>query len=173
MDKKHAFEGLSDVEMARQKTAELRFYRGMGSIVCAWGVVWLFGFGAQSIYPSLAPMVWAAGWLGALAWTFTRPPKSHDIRALATWGVAVICLILILVVTRADQTTAAKIFGLALSAAYAVLGIWFGTRFLALAAVVLVSAGLGWWFVPQWLFFTLALGGGAALILGGLWLRRP
>lgn len=173
MDKEQAFQGLNDVALARQKTAELRTYRGMGAIVSAWGIVWLLGFSAQATFPYIAPLVWAAGWLCALAWTFTRPPKPQDLRDLATWSVVVCAIILILMVTRADQTIAAMIFALALSAAYAILGIWLGKRFLLLATLVLVSACLGWWLVPQFLFLALALGGGGALILGGIWLRQP
>jgi hypothetical protein len=173
MDKEHALEILNDVAIARQKTSELRNYRGMGSIISAWGVVWLLGFGAQSNFPAAAPYVWIVGWLGALVWTFTRPPKPEDLRALTTWVVAVLCICLILVVTKANQTTAAMIFGLALSAAYAILGVWSGKRFLVLAALVLSSACVGWWLVPQWLYLALALGGGVALILGGVWIRRP
>jgi hypothetical protein len=65
------------------------------------------------------------------------------------------------------------IFSLSLSAAYAILGIWSGKRFFLLGAVVLMSASVGWWVVPQWLFLALALGGGVALFVGGIWLRRP
>ncbi len=173
MDKKQALEILNDVATARQRTSELRNYRGMGSIISAWGVVWLLGFGAQSIFPVAAPFIWIAGWLGALVWTFTRPPKPEDFRALSTWVVAILCVGLVLVVTKANQTTAAMIFGLALSAAYAILGIWSGKRFLLLAALVLISVCVGWWLVPQWLYLALALGGGGALILGGVWIRRP
>ena len=63
MDKEQAFQGLNDVALARQKTAELRTYRGMGAIVSAWGIVWLLGFSAQATFPNIAPLVWAAGWL--------------------------------------------------------------------------------------------------------------
>lgn len=173
MDKEQALESLNDVARVRQRTSELRNYRGMGSIVSAWGVVWLLGFGAQATFPAAAPYVWATGWLGAFTWILTRPPKPEDFRTLATWGVSVLFIVLVLVVAKANQTAAAMIFGLALSAAYAILGIWLGKRFFLLAAFVLVSAGLGWWLVPQWLFHALALGGGGALFLGGLWLRRP
>ena len=173
MDKQSALESLNDVAMARLKTAELRNYRGMGSIVSVWGLVWFLGFGAQAILPTASPWVWGVGWLGALAWTFTKPAKLHDFRALATWSVVTACLILILVVTRADQNTAAMIFALALAASYAILGIWLGNRFLALAAIVLGSASCGWWLLPHLLNLILALGGGGALILGGIWLRRP
>lgn len=173
MDKKQALQSLNDVAIARQKTSELRNYRGMGSIISAWGVVWLLGFGAQSILPAAAPYVWIVGWLGALVWTFTRPAKPGDFRALATWMVAILCICLILVVTKANQTTAAMIFGLALSTAYAILGIWSGKRFFVLAALAMISVCVGWWLVPQWLYLALALGGGVALILGGVWIRRP
>lgn len=172
MDNEQAIESLSDVARVRQKTSELRNYRGMGSIISAWGVVWLLGFGAQATFPAAAPFVWIVGWLGALVWTFTRPPKREDFRPLATWVVAVLCVCLVLVVTKATHTTAALIFGLALSATYAILGIWSGKRFLLLAAVVLSSVCIGWW-LPHWLYLALALGGGVALIVGGVWVRRP
>ncbi len=173
MDQQAARESLNDISVTRRRVEELRNYRDTGSIVSAWGLVWLTGFGAQQFVPSTAPMVWLVGWVAALGWTFTRPRKAHDAKAFVTWLVTLAFILLLLVVIKADQRIAAMVTGLVLSAAYAVMGLWAGKRFLALAVIVLISACTGWWLLPQWLFLLLAVGGGFALLIGGFWLRRP
>lgn len=173
MDHDLARDGLRTIANARRKTAELRAYRDTGSVVTAWGVVWIVGYAAQQFLPGAAPLVWLAGWAGAIGWTATRPRSRGDMRALATWLVALAFVFTLLLVVRADVRTAAMVFGLVVAASYFALGIWAGARFAVLGAVVLLSACVGWWLTPQWLYLALALGGGLALVLGGLWLRRP
>lgn len=173
MDKNIASESLISIDNARNRAKELRGYRDLGSIVSLWGAVWLAGFGTQQFAPSIAPAVWLSGWLVALGWTFTRPRKAGQDQALASWCVAIAFVILLLTVIEADTATAAMICALALAAGYALLGIWIGKRFLALSSLVLAFACGGWWLAPGWLFGLLALGGGAGLMIGGSWLRRP
>lgn len=173
MELENARENLRTIAAARRQTFELRNYRAAGSIVIAWGVVWLTGFGAQQFLPALAVWVWPVGWVLALAWTATRPRHDADSRSLATWLVALGFVALLLLVVGADVRTAAMVFGLVLAASYIVLGIWAGHRFALLGALVLVIACIGWWVAPGALFSALALGGGGALILRGWWLQRP
>ncbi len=173
MDDQKARESLDWIKVARRQTSELRNYRESGSIVTAWGFVWLTGFGGQQFIPAIAHWLWLIGWALALIWTATRPRRAYDNHALATWIVAVGFVLLLLLVIRADTRTAAMVFGMVLAASYAVIGIWAGRRFAFLAAIVLIISCLGWWLFPQWLFGLLAIGGGGALIVGGIWLRRP
>lgn len=173
MERRQAEDALDTIAQVRQRAGELRVYRATGSIVIAWGIVWLCGFGALQIFPSLAWAVWTAGWIGALGWTFTRPSGPEEGRAQATWVLAVFFVGLLLAALRADMPTAAMVAGLALGAAYAALGIWGGKRFLALAAVVTLATIVGWWIIPGWLYGLLAIGGGGALVAGGAWLLRP
>jgi hypothetical protein len=173
MDKQQARDSLDVIFTARRRAGELRNYRDSGSIILVWGIAWLLGFGAQQFFVNAAPVIWIMAWVGALGWTITRPRNSNDGRTMATWLVALAFIFLLLAVTNADERLAGMIFGLVLAASYAALGIWAGKRFLALAAVVLVTACVSWWLYPQWLFGFLALGGGGGLIVGGAWLRRP
>lgn len=173
MDHREAQESLASVTSARLKSFELQGYRQAGSVVAAWGLARLAGFGASQFAPQTAPWIWLIGWASALAWTITRPRAANDLRALATWAVAIVFVTLLLVVIRADLRTAGIVSGLALAASYTTLGIWIGRRFAVLGVLVFLSACIGWWLAPQWLFLALALGGGGALILGGIWLRRP
>jgi len=173
MNPQQAQEGLASVTTARRRTIELRTYRHGGSIVTAWGLLWLSGYLAQQFVPQIAPWVWLIGWAAALIWTLTRPRSDYDLQAFATWAVALAFMGLLAIVVKADIRITAMLFGLVLSVSYAVLGIWAGKRFAALAVLTLVSSCIGWWLVPQWLFLALAVGGGGTLLGGGLWLRRP
>ena len=173
MERRQAEKALYTIAEVRQRTGELRVYRASGSIVIAWGLVWLCGFGALQFFPRFAGIVWILGWIAAIGWTFTRPSGPGQGRALASWVLAVAFVGILLAALRADMPTAAMVAGLTLGAAYAALGIWGGRRFLALAAVVTVSTIIGWWIVPGWLNGLLAIGGGGALVAGGAWLLRP
>lgn len=173
MDTQRARESLRMIATVRRQTVELRNYRAAGSIVVVWGLVWLAGFGAQQFLPALAVWVWLVGWILALTWTATRPRHDGDWRSLATWLVALGSVGLLLMVVGADLRTAAMVFALVLAASYLVLGIWAGHRFALLGMLALITSCIGWWVAPAALFIALALGGGGALILGGLWLQRP
>lgn len=173
MDHGQARDSLRTIATAQRQAFELRHYRGAGSIVVAWGLVWLIGFGTLQFAPALAHWAWPLGWILALAWTATRPRREGDGRTLASWLVALGFVTLLLLVIEADMRTAAMVFGLVLAASYLAIGIWAGRRFGILGALVLAAGATGWWLMPDWLFASLALGGGGALVLGGLWLQRP
>lgn len=173
MDQSQARDSLEAISIAQRKTLKLRNYRDGGSVVAAWGIVWFLGYSAQQFLPQASAYVWLAGWVGALGWTLSRPKTAYDIRALATWGIAVSFVFLLLIALRADERIAALTFGLVLAASYAALGVWSGKRFLILGLIVLASTCFGWWLAPDWLFAALAVGGGAGMVVGGMWLHRP
>ena len=102
----------------------------------------------------------------------TRPRRPHDGKALATWLTLIGYVGLLLVILGPDEETLSLILALVLSASYAVMGVWIGKRFFVLAAVVFIAICLGWWWTPDWLYMALAIGGGGALIVGGIWLAR-
>lgn len=173
MDSTQARDDLEAIAVARRHASELRAYRQSGSILVAWGLVWLAGFGAQEFSPSNASTVWLLGWLGALGWTFTRPRQDGQGRVSASWLLAVSFAFSLIVISEADMRQAAMICGLLLSASASLLGIWVGKRFHVLAILVFAAAALGWWVFPAWLYLLLALGGGGGLALAGAWLQRP
>lgn len=173
MDHRQAADAIKNIETAQRRTATLRHYRDYSSVVVAWGIAWLIGFTAQQCVQGSAWLAWIAVWLGALVWTLTRPARQSDYKAFATWAISNACIILLLILIEADFRTVAAIFAVALAGAYGVMGIWVGRRFLALGVLVFASLLIGWWVFPGALFISLALGGGAGLVIGGLWLRQP
>lgn len=172
MERSAAANAMQQVRSARRSASALRAYRQTATPVIAWGIAWFVGFAATQSVPQWSGWVWLACWAGALAWTLSRPLAESSTPATLTWLAALAFVTLLLVMIGADTRTAGLVFALAVGAAYTFLGIWVGRRFLLLAALVTASACAGWWLIPQWLFLALSLGGGLALVLGGLWLRR-
>ena len=173
MDIQEAQSSIQEISSAKRKAAELINYRDSGSVISVWGVIWLTGFTVQQFYPSLASLVWAIGWVGAIGWTMTRPKRPGDGKAMITWFIVVAYITLLLIIISADARTISVIFAVVLSASYAVMGVWLGKRFFLLAGIVAMTICLGWWWVSDWLYAVLAFGGGGALIAGGLWLKQP
>ena len=173
MKETEAKDALDAIQHARQQTSELMGYQVSGSVVAAWGVAWIIGFSAMQFVPQSAPWVWGLCWIAALGWTATRPRAPNDTRVLATWAVAVCYVGLITAMVEADFREASVIIAIAVASGYTIAGLWAGWRFACLGVLVTVSAVVGWWYFPQFLFLSLGLGGGTALLLGGLWLKRP
>lgn len=166
-------DSLTEIADASRLAKQLRAYENLGPIVTVWGAVWMVGFGTQQAAPAAAPLVWIVGWIVGVGWSASRPRKPGEARAFASWCVAIALVALLLLATQASPQVAALTCGLVLAAAYALLGIWIGRRFLLLSALVLVSTCVGWWLTPQWQYGLLAMGGGAGLMIAGRWLARP
>jgi FtsH-binding integral membrane protein len=173
MNEIDAKDALDAIQHARRQTSELIGYQVGGSVVAAWGMAWVAGFSAMQFVPESSHWIWGLCWVAALGWTASRPRAPNDSRVLATWAVAVCYVGLITVIVGADVREASVIIALAVAGGYAIAGIWAGWRFACLGGLITVSAIVGWWFFPKLLFLSLGLGGGTALLLGGLWLKRP
>lgn len=173
MDSGQASEALDTVRQAAGHAARLRHYRGQGPVLVAWGIVWLIAFTTTQFAPDASAPVWLVGWIAALGYTFTRPRTPNDARMTATWLIAAGFVASIVALHGSDQREAAMIFALALGAAQLAIGVWIGARFALLGGATIAVAAAGWWLAPDWLFLTLGLGGGSALIAFGLWLQRP
>jgi hypothetical protein len=171
-----AASALASVDTARRRATELRSYAHAGDILIAWGLVWLIGNLASWYEPTWSPWVWPVGIAAAALFSMLRGRVGHgrfDWRVLGT-VLAGLGLFAATVVLNgpANPHKYDVLIVLFVATAYVVLGIWAGQRFawtgLAMAAVAL----LGWNYDRGHLLLWLGFGGGGALILSGLWLRR-
>ena len=172
IDADQAATALAAVRTTQRRSAELRSYAHGGKHLIAWGLVWLAGNLAAQFTPHQANWVWAISIAGAVIFQLASAGKRSDWRVLATvaaglgfYGVSVE----LLEISPALQTA----FGsLVVAAIYIGLGIWVGARFawlgLILGGIILV----GRFAFPHWLPLWLGIGGGGALLISGLWLRR-
>jgi hypothetical protein len=61
---------------------------------------------------------------------------------------------------------------LVVAASYAVMGCWVGLRLTVAGGALAALTLCGFFFVPAYFSLWMAVVGGGALVLGGLWLRR-
>jgi hypothetical protein len=172
-----AASALRDVERTRRRAVELSGYAHAGDSLIGWGLVWLICNLVTQLAPAWGNNSWLIGIPAAVAWSMTRKPRGGarggGWRTVATALTAFgFFAALMLVAGIRDPLQANALVSLCVATAYVVLGIWAGARFawigLALAALVLA----GWFFDRSHLYLWLAFGGGGALLLSGLWLRR-
>lgn len=167
-----AQQALDMVAQGRARASEYRHYAESGPILVAWGLTWIVGYLTAQFAPAAANLVWLIGIVGSILFTVVRPSGCGDGRVLATVATAFGFVALLIAMIGGDVRIHNAIIALLVAASYIVIGIWSGVRMVWIGLVVALCAALGWFAFPDWLNLWLGLGGGGALLVSGLWLRR-
>lgn len=165
---------LDAIGVARKRSSRLSNYARSGDIVIAWGLVWLIGNLATQWDPRAGGWCWTIGIAAAVTWTMWRSRgQPLDWRGAASALTAFAFLLLIeTILGKVDVRTHNVLTSSLVAAIYVGVGIWTGVRFAMLGVALAVMIVLGWFVFPTWLYLWLGIGGGGALIVSGLWLRR-
>jgi hypothetical protein len=172
---------LRDISTAERASAKAYGYRLASPHLIVWGVVWILGYGVSYTRPE-----WSAAWpvlalAGSIAsfwigWSNScrTTGMKRDWRGLGTAAAifAYVAAILIIMPPRTDAQAGA-FFPILVALFYTLVGIWMrGTRML-IAGVAVAALTLGGYFLlPHYFLLWMAVVGGGALILGGIWLRN-
>ena len=176
-DAEQALRAISNTE---RHSATSYGYRTASPHLIVWGVIWMIGYGMAYLRPAWSlvwPVLTVAGlaisvWLG---WKERHRTQPFDWRYRATLLVVVLFTIAILAILSPKTPAQFSAFvPLLVALFYCLVGIWTrGMRMLVtgIALAVLTIGGYLWVreVFPLWI----AAVGGAALILGGIWLRNP
>lgn len=150
-----------------------------------WGALWIAAGAVGALSPGNAGLGWAAadaaGILGT-AWLAVRQSRSgageggraRTLRSLGT-GAALAAFIGLTLTVFAPVTGVEiqTFIVLLVAAVYAIAGCWFGLRYAVMGAALAGLAIAAFAFAPADLAYIVPVLGGGALILGGLWMRRP
>jgi hypothetical protein len=173
-----AASALAAIDRTRRRSFELRGYAQAGDIVICWGLVWLI----CNLSTYFAPGVhwaWPAGVVIGTLWSAWRGRGQRRAAGKADWrGFATAVTIAALVVLvsaiagidSADQGNA--LISAFVAGGYVLQGIWSGPRIAWIGIAIAGFVFAGWFLDRAHLDLWLGLGGGGALILSGLWLRR-
>lgn len=172
IDRPDVAQALADVARSRRRAGELSRYADTGSILVAWGLVWLICNVTTYVAPPAARLLWPVGIACAVSFTIIRSRGRNDPRALATIGAAFGFITMVLAVAGGGPALQNTVMSLFVAGSYVVFGIWTGPRFAWLGLVLAAIIMIGWFVLPALLYLLLGIGGGGALILAGLWLRR-
>lgn len=170
---------LRDIETAGRRSQSAYGHNRAAPHLMVWGVVWIIGYGACFVRPSLAiwwPLLATVGTVVSFAIGYRLRPAGapFDWRLLVSLIAVVVFATGVFVIFEPRSPTASGAFFPLMAALYYVLtGLWARALRIAVLGVALAALTLGgilW--LPDYFNLLMAVGGGGALILGGLWMRR-
>ena len=138
----------------------------------AWGLTWIAANLTSQFAPLMANWVWLGGIAASILFTIVRSPRRGDGRIIATVSTAAGFAVLLMMMIQGDARIQNAMVALLVAAIYVGIGIWTGIRLVWIGLAVAVAVILGWFVFPAWLYLWLGIGGGGALLLSGLWLRK-
>lgn len=169
---------LRDIETAGRRSQSAYGHRRAAPHLIVWGVVWVIGYGAQFLRPSLAewwPLLAAIGTLVSFVVGYRMRPEGagFDWRFLISFLAVCVFATGVFVLFEPRSDAAAGAFFPLMAALYYVLtGLWARAWRIAVLGVALAALTLGGYlWLPDYSNLLMAVGGGGALILGGLWMR--
>lgn len=168
---------LKDIDSTMDR-ASLGFgYRAAAPHLILWGVVWFLGYGLSAVVPDLR-----AHWIGlvALGAIGSAVAGGRGGAGGAAWKYVATALLaagffvaLFSLLPPLDSRQVGALFPLVVSALYGGFGIWTCRAKFGLTGAAVGGVALGAYFLaPGWFDPLMAIVGGGALLLGGLWMRR-
>ena len=179
-----ARDALRDVEQTTKHSATLHGYEAMAPYLILWGAIWVIAYGANDLAPHAIgqwawPVLGGLGWIASMLIGMRR--KSADARGAGMWlrwfGVFVAYAVFATGVGAIMRPTSDAQVGafvpLIVALTYALVGIFFNATRLVIAGATIAALTLGGYFyLPSHFMLWMALVGGGALILAGVWMRQ-
>jgi hypothetical protein len=167
---------LRDIEAAQARSAKLHGYARSSPQLLLWGGLWVIGYGLNDFFPAYAGPIWSAvvpigliGGFAALRGTGREVGWRYGAVALTLLAFfAAACCVL----WPLNPRQIAALIPLGVAAAYVVMGIWRGSRYVTTGIAVAALTLAGFFLLKQHFFLWMAGVGGASLILAGIWLKR-
>jgi hypothetical protein len=170
---------LRQIEAAQRRSRTLHGYENTAPQWILWGVIWVLGYGLAELFPAWRGMQWLvlvpAGIAGGFVLT-RRSPGKHA----AAWRIAGVIMILqvffwiaFALLWPVTQRQIDAFPPLVIAMISVAIGLWLGWRFVVTGVSVAGLTVAGFYFVHSHFDLWMALVGGGALILSGLWLKRP
>jgi hypothetical protein len=173
---REAAEALQSIASTESRSATLHGYREAAPHLVLWGVLWVIGYGLTHAMPTRAAAIWGMiVVLGLAADTLTmfrkdgRSAASCFVAIAAT--LAVFCIATFAIMAPSGRQVAAFI-PLVIAASYVTGGIWLGNRYIVAGIAVAVLTLGGFFLLREYFLLWMAVVGGGALLLAGLWLSR-
>jgi hypothetical protein len=179
IDSKQARAALSDIDEMVRRVRQSQTYDVASLIMILWGVLVFAGDIATWLWLRDGNQIWiavdVAGSAGTLAIIYSRTSgRGFDFRMLVAYvlffAFGYFCTSVLGHFTPRQMGTFWPIYFMLF---YAVVGMWFGYAFVAIAIGISVLTLIGYFYVDGAAFLLwMAFVNGGGLLLGGLWMRR-
>jgi hypothetical protein len=179
LSSEQASQVLREVEAVSHRSGQLYHYQRFAPMLVLWGVIWLIGFGMTNFFPARAFWLWIAlDVLGVAGCIYLGGRGKQEASNSGAWRwLASIAAIFVfyIVVLRIFQLfsgqQSAALITLLVALFYVLSGVWIGARLTVAGIAMAALTLLGYYMFPAYFFLWMAVVGGGALMLAGLWLR--
>jgi hypothetical protein len=171
---------LQDISKAGSASARFYGYRVASPHLILWGVIWALGYGANYFSPSQV-LIWpvlvligisGSSWLGWKAGRSSVSPGGWRYAATALVAALFVAAVFAVMPPRTEAQVSA-FFPIFVAFSYGVMGIWTGgLRLIVTAALIAALTLVAFFWLPDIFTLWMAMVGGGALILGGIWFRK-
>lgn len=172
---------LKDIEKTETRAAASQHGRAAAPYLIMWGITWVIGYGVTAAAPRLS-WIWltllAGGIIGSVILGI-RQSRAYGRGGEFGWRyfgsftlIAVLISALAAIMPPLDHNQVSAFFPLIIGLFYSFIGIWTkGWRMLPLGLALIGLTTLGYFILPEYFLYWMAIVGGGGLILGGLWMR--
>jgi hypothetical protein len=179
-----AADALREIAASADRAREFKGYRLAAPYFFLWGSIWILGYGASGVAPSLGIFWLPLSVLGMILSGVisyrqrTRPgsraPHGPNGRRAGLSSVAfVVFMAATYAILPPHTTNQMNAFpALMVGMTYMLGGIWMYQRYLWLGLAIIASTLLGYFFLAPYFAFWMAIIGGGGLILTGFWMRK-
>jgi len=173
----NAAEAIRLVEEAAQRSKALRGYQSAAPHLILWGGIYAVAYSGAYLQPDWTGFVWLvlvpSGVIGdvLISWRDRSCINWALFAGIVLTFFAFVAATMSIMHPR-DPRQVAAFVPLVVAAAYAVLGMNLGRRFVFIGVALGVLTLVGFFALSSIFMLWMAAVGGGALVLGGLWLRR-
>jgi hypothetical protein len=182
LSSEEAAKSLSEAVQAQRRSSELYFYRRSSPHLIMWGIIWIIGYGGTALFPDRNGILWdvlvVLGMIGGVAISH-RHRRDPSIGGFRAWRLAALWAIIIFFVGATYAIMHPQFSkqycafpALITGCAYMAVGLWSGIRYVISGMVVVALTLFGFFSLdPHIYFYWMAVVGGGAMILTGIWFR--
>jgi hypothetical protein len=175
-----ATNALRDIDKIERRSATAYAYSAASPFFILWGVLWAIGYGVSDLWPAYG----GETWLGVDAFGIVASiylgirGKKREAGLGLRYGATALAIFVFIAGTFAIMgPVKGQMIGafipLLLGLFYLLIGIWnSGWRFIITGTVLMTLTLGGFFYMQEHFMLWMAIVGGGALVLAGLWLRQ-
>jgi hypothetical protein len=179
LSSEQASQALRDVEAISHRSSQLYRYQRFAPMLVLWGVIWLVGFSLTHFFPARTSSIWivldVAGIAGCI---FLGRKGKQNASHSTSWrwlasslSVLVFYVAVLNLFQPSSGEQSAVLISLIVALFYVLAGLWIGARLAVTGFALAVLTLVGYYLFPAYFLLWMAVVGGGALILAGVWLR--
>lgn len=179
LSSEQASQALREVEAISHRSSQLYRYQRFAPMLVLWGVIWLVGFALTHFFPSRASEIWLPlDVIGIAGCIFLGRRGKANASNGTSWrwlasalAVVAFYIVVLNVFQPFSGEKSAVLISLIVALFYFLSGLWIGSRLAVTGFALAVLTLVGYYLLPAYFLLWMAVVGGGALILAGVWLR--